>query len=482
MFQKISRTVRSGWRRARWVLAGSVVPFALWACNTHPLEAPKPVPESQTDQYADVNPLRKLDLLFMIDNSNSMKEEQESLKVNFPKFMAELRKIPGANGPELPDVRIAIVSSDVGAGTEAVGTCVPLGDKGRFQVKGGCGLDKAQAHWLAAQENGTKVNFTGKLEDVFSCMASLGVDGCGYEHQLQSIRAALSKENPENQGFLRQDAYLGIIILSDEDDCSARPDTDLFLSVPDGHNPNLACSLQGHTCNGQMVPANVFNAPLASCKPTEGAKSKLIPVEEFVKYVKDLKGGRNDRTIVGAIIGWNFQDNTPYQIKKNVKGGAGVTEDDSLDTQPVCRSTNGVATPGIRLKGFVDAFGSEFGSTHSICQSDLSAPLVEIGKKIAQRLGTTCVTAPLVDKDKSAAGIQADCQITDRLPQGMGYRDIPIRACPGAKPCWKITPDPMCGASGFKIDVERDGPPAAGTILAIKCLTCTKDGDPRCPK
>lgn len=488
MSHKLFRTMRSQWRRLRWALAGSVVPFVLWACNDHALQLPKPVPESQTDQYADVNPVRKLDLLFMIDNSNSMKEEQDSLRANFPKFMAELRKIPGASGPELPDVRIAIISSDVGSG--ANGPCLPpQGDRGRFQVKAGCGLDSAQAHWLAAQENGAKVNFTGKLEDVFACMASLGVDGCGYEHQLQSIRAALSLANPENQNFVRPDAYLGIIILSDEDDCSAPPESDLFARIPDGHNPNLVCGLQGHTCKGQMVPPNEFMSPLSECKPTEASKTKLIPVEEIVNAVKAVKAGRNDRIIVAGIIGWDVDNNNggtrdgaTYRIAKNVPGGPGITQDNTMDIQPICSSTNGKATPGIRLKGFIDAFGSEYGSTFSICKSDLSEALVKIGQKIAARIGTTCVTAPLVDKDAVMDGIQAECQILDRLPQGAGYRDVPVRACPGAKPCWKLTRDEMCKDKGsnYKIDVERDGPPPTGTLLAIKCLTCTQADDPRC--
>ena len=35
-------------------------------------------------------------------------------------------------------------------------------------------------------------------------------------------------------------------------------------------------------------------------------------------------------------------------------------------------------------------------------------------------------------------------------------------------------PDPMCGGSGFKVEVDRGGKMApAGTQQAIKCLTCT---------
>ena len=100
------------WRKLRWVLAAAAVPGLLWACNSHPLERPQPAPEQQTDLLYEVNPLRQLDLLFLVDNSSSMSQEQENLRNNFPAFMQELQKIPGG----LPDTRIAVISSNFGAG------------------------------------------------------------------------------------------------------------------------------------------------------------------------------------------------------------------------------------------------------------------------------------------------------------------------------------------------------------------------------
>ncbi len=45
-------------------------------------------------------------------------------------------------------------------------------------------------YWLTTG-SGVQNNFTGNLPTVFSCLAELGTSGCGYEHQLQSIRGAL---------------------------------------------------------------------------------------------------------------------------------------------------------------------------------------------------------------------------------------------------------------------------------------------------
>ena len=68
-------------------------------------------------------------------------------------------------------------------------------------------------------------NYTGNLADTFTCIAALGEDGCGYEQQFTAITRALGADGQappaENQGFLRDDAYLAIVLITNEDDCSS---------------------------------------------------------------------------------------------------------------------------------------------------------------------------------------------------------------------------------------------------------------------
>ena len=105
-------------------------------------------------------------------------------------------------------------------------------------------------------------------------MASLGTEGCGFEHQLQSLRAALAASDPasnlavSNRGFLREDAFLGIVILSDEDDCSGEPDATLYQDPVAGQSGSLRCALLGHVCGGQPIPASKdFRSTLGACQP-----------------------------------------------------------------------------------------------------------------------------------------------------------------------------------------------------------------------
>src|SRR6187549_3708713 len=59
---------------------------------------------------------RNLDVLFMIDDSASMQVSQANLVRDFPSFTSVLQALPGG----LPNIHVAVVSSDMGAGDGTV--------------------------------------------------------------------------------------------------------------------------------------------------------------------------------------------------------------------------------------------------------------------------------------------------------------------------------------------------------------------------
>jgi len=319
---------------------------------------------------------RKLDILFLVDNSPSMQEEQSNLRRNFPTFIDELRKIPGG----IPDVHIGVASSDLGAGSRPLsnGGCPrPGGDRGIFQTKPSCGLD-ANSLFLSSANNGTMNNFMGRLEDVFSCMANLGVTGCGYEHQLQATRVALYEAvTPENRGFLRDDAVLAIIVITDEDDCSAETTSDLFtddLSFP-MTTASFRCSQVGHLCNGVAPPVAPFDAPLENC--TANPAGRLLKVSDVVDSIRALKRRPDQDILVAGIFGW---PTNPVGARYRY-----VSTNSGTDVAPICQSINGAAAVGLRLKTFVESFGSN-GSFFSVCNDDFRPALQKIGQSLATRL------------------------------------------------------------------------------------------------
>jgi hypothetical protein len=324
-----------------------------------------------------------------------MRAKQQALAANLPLLLQALAQRPGG----LPSLRVGVISSNFGAGpNRPAQACPPYGDRGRLLVKAGCGLDATpSAPWLELA--GSNQNFTGDLPSAISCLAQLGTDGCGYEHPLQALRASLYDVNPENRGFLRDEALLGIVILSDEDDCSAEPFATIFDdNIPPGQASSLKCSLVGHVCNGQEVPPiDGWSAPLASCAPYRRQqdpaydihpaqdpirRQRLINVSELVDYIEAKKPGRPEDVFVSAIIGWDASPGAVYRIENVAKDNPPRME---LDNRPICGSANGNANAGVRLKAFAEGFGAN-GRVYSICD-DFAATATAIGHTLAEKLG-----------------------------------------------------------------------------------------------
>jgi hypothetical protein len=316
-----------------------------------------------------------LDILFLVDNSPSMAEEQNNLRRNFPVLIDELRKIPGGQ----PDLHIGVVSSDLGAGSKPLtnGGCPRTGgDRGIYQARPECGL-MGGALFAASTRNGASSNFAGDISTVFSCMAQLGTVGCGYEHQLQSIRVALDEQlTPQNKGFLREEALLAIVIITDEDDCSAPIDSDLFTD--DASFPmtsaSFRCSQVGHLCSGKSPPVGVFDDALENCTANPGGR--LIKVAEIVDSIRAVKKRPDQQILVSGVFGWPAGTGARYRYVQASYG---------IDVAPICESPNGEAAVGLRLKAFVESFGAS-GSFFSICNGDFSPALKAIGEKLAVRL------------------------------------------------------------------------------------------------
>jgi hypothetical protein len=260
----------------------------------------------------------KLDLLFMIDNSGSMEEEQANLARNFPRLIDELKNLPMG----LPDLHLGVVSSDLGDGSWS-------GEGGALQVPSGCGLDPKKGRYLISQ-SGSNNNFDGDIAHVFACLAELGTGGSGWEQQLASVRMALSGFVPANDGFLRPDAHLAVVYITDEDDGSASPDSD----------------------------------------------TTLLPVQTFVD---DMRLLLTQSISISAIAGWP----NDYEAGTDAAGP-------DLTKSPICKSANGDAGIALRMKQFVDAFGPT-GKMLSICQEDFSNAMAQIGQLVTTTVESTLV-------------------------------------------------------------------------------------------
>jgi hypothetical protein len=474
-------------------LAAALV--AVSACQDHRLGPPDPRPTTVLQQVTPLNFKNKLDVVFMIDNSVSMKEEQDNLIRNFPRFMTVLKE---ASKDSSLDVHIGVISSDLGSGQRSV-VCRPKpngpSQNGGFQSaprSSGAACPTPRGAFIISNPQGN--NFDGSIEEVFSCIARLGTDGCGFEQQLGSLRRALGGDPdvpmpPENMGFVRPDARLGVVLITDEDDCSAPANTDLFrdsdqlLSSEYGPQQSFRCNEYGHLCNGSPPPRRA-GVTLTGCESNETASSKLIHIGDVVTFLKTLKPNPT-QLVVASITG----PNTPYVTQVGQQRQAGMP--DYVEIAPSCQIVgNEGAAPAVRLHQFTNAFGDN-GLIRSICVDDFADVMKDIAIHIG-KAAPSCIGERLVDADPNQPGRQVECVVVEQ-PQAatLGTQETIIPACDaiaGKTPCWSLVTDAaQCPSTvapeSLLLKIDRGGAPEpTERWLKTSCLVCLGDSDPRCAK
>ncbi|PRQ04302.1 hypothetical protein ENSA5_08680 [Enhygromyxa salina] len=198
----------------------------------------------------------KVDFLFVIDNSGSMTEEQMALVTSFPGFISTISDTLMAQ-----DYHLMVTDTDAASvGSSSVGifngdvTCEPhptccqgacngIGGvviqpppaecngepcenfplptgcdveigagKNKGQEGESCGIDGGLRYMLDSQQD---------LEGTFGCAALVGAGGDGLERPMDAMMEAISSQSDPggcNEGFLRDDAVLVVVVISDEDD------------------------------------------------------------------------------------------------------------------------------------------------------------------------------------------------------------------------------------------------------------------------
>ncbi|MCC6747618.1 MAG: hypothetical protein IT371_08175 [Deltaproteobacteria bacterium] len=447
---------------------------------------------------------REVDLLFLVDNSDSMGDEQASLAANFPRLVEALRSPELGN--DLPDLRIGVVSSDLGAGAYGLPSCETPGGHGGKLLSAprlpGCTAPKD--HFLAYERGATNLPVPAddpveQVKAAFSCIATLGTGGCGFEQSLEAVRRALDPALNVNPGFLRKDALLAVVFLTDEDDCSSK-DARLYdpaqqgISDPLGPLNSFRCFEFGFRCD---VNDRLKAGPRQNCVPD---RTWLYPVEEYVELFKRLKPA--GRVVLAAISG------PPDRVEVGRDGSEPML-------RPSCAvSKSAAAAPALRLSAVLEGDPTlRMDSTfHSICDQDFGPALSRLGRKLVGKLSRQCVAAPLLSASGSllcAAGDpigsasdgravtcaascleKAECTVEEVLAPGTpSAKATPIPRCPaplfkdpaatcGAScPCWRLVTsadpakrcDPAVDGSPYRLEVVRSAAPVPGAAVQARC-------------
>jgi hypothetical protein len=455
----------SAMRAMRGALAAALAASgALAACNSSTIV----VGELQEVTTLKAIPNRKLDLLFVIDNSPSMLDKQRALTESFPAMIELLERVDGG----LPDLHIGVVTSDMGTlaassptpapaiGVLGSGGCAGSGDDGALRI-GAASLPQPFISDVAGPGDARVRNYTGELRDVFSQIASVGQGGCGFEQPLAALRRSLV--NPANAGFLRPDANLGVVIIADEDDCSALDPAFFGPETPElGALQSFRCTRFGVVCE----PDNTAPGRKSGCVPR--ADSPLVEdVQPFVDAVLAAKPDPR-MVMVAAIAG----DPEPFALELVAPPGGGPARPTLSHSCQFAGSVGPeVADPAVRLAAFLDAFPGRSELT-SICSASLAAPLVAIGATARKLVGDPCLDAPLLADASPDPGLQPACEVADvRDSDPDRPRNIP--PCePGATDCFEIVSDPAaCPAApeNLRVQLRRSAPATDDTWSHVRC-------------
>jgi hypothetical protein len=442
-------------------------------------------PEQGRVEYKDipVNVSRKVDILFVIDDSPSMLDKQTNLKANFPNFINVLNTIQGG----LPDVHIGVVTSDLGTsgadgmnapsiGGSAQGGCSGTGKGGALQTYGttlvtGKYISDAPPTVMGGMR---MTNYTGPLAAAFSAIASAGANGCGFEQHIEAAKRALQPSNTANAGFLRSDAFLAVIIIADEDDCSMQHSTLLATDTSQlGPLQSFRCTRYGITCDTGGSTPDAMNqvGPKSACHSNESGQY-LTKIADYVTFFKGLKPDDNSKVIMAAISGVT----TPVETELRAPSGSTTAIPALAHSCTYTDPSNSpeVADPAIRIHELLDGFPNR--STFStICQQDLSGGLTLIAQLLKTALGSPCIDGTLaMPYDCSVSDVQnygKANQVETILPE---CNNTSAPASSTNEPCWAIETDPQCSsASHLTLKIERGSTatPPDGTHTISYCVT-----------
>lgn len=191
----------------------------------------------------------EVDILLEIDNSNSMAGNQERLANNL-EHMVELffAVTQGAMSP-IRSLRVGVITSDLGTLGVGLSSCnrspaasrdgdnallnpFMSGAATRIAANGQPGIVPPAG--FACPDRAALPRFlafspTNQSHVDFVCESFLGANGCAYEQQLEAVYRALVVHGADapapsaaapNGGFLRRDAILAVVMVTDEEDGS----------------------------------------------------------------------------------------------------------------------------------------------------------------------------------------------------------------------------------------------------------------------
>ena len=285
------------------------------------------------------------DILFVVDDSNSMSEEQEGVARELPTFVEVLQTGAGVQ----QNLRVGLVNTSVYSaffGTQLLFTKYPQGGWLRQFPAADGGVGGGE-RWLTDPDPEIVARLSAAIR-------ALGINGSFQETPFEAARIALTQTGfwttlPDggspNAGFLRDGARLLVVAVSDEDDCSEM-----------AHDP----------------PTVVFTNAEGQdfCTLNE---AQLSPVGDYVTALQRLDDGKGRlrEVLWGAIAPVARSNKAAQGVQGSLGDGGSVIQ--NVD----CPTSGG---PGYRHRAMALAFDPSLTNLDSVCLPDYHQSLVDIAQ------------------------------------------------------------------------------------------------------
>jgi len=395
---------------------------------------------SVVNDSINLTPRNKVDLLFMIDDSLSMITKQTELRNRLPGLFQQISDLATMGAPA--SFHIGVVDSDMGAGLNTA-NCKAGGDGGRLRTAAsdasttpppancaGFALS-ADAPYID-YDSGSGTSNTGTLgvSDALSCLASVGDMGCGFEAPLEAVYQALTSPSL-NPGFLRDDALLVVVLLTDEDDCSAPPDTALFENTPAamatyGVLHSFRCTQFGITCDGKALDGSAVST--TSCTPVVGG-----PLYDVSRYQALFAAGGLKQSASDVLLVSIAAPPTPFSVDVSSPCADQVSVGSCPILEHSCTGSSNpmfFGDPAVRLHTVMSSTVNSVEA--SICDPDYSNAISSLAGAMGARMRAGCLPGAIVDEHDPG------CNVT------VAGVDTPRCEVANAPPCWDLVQDQGC--------------------------------------
>jgi hypothetical protein len=355
-----------------------------------------------------LEPRDDLDLLFVIDDSGSMAEEQASIAAELPRLVRVLttgdRTGDGRTVDDFEPVtslHLGVLTGDMGTAGYAVPSCAGgrFGDDGLLRATGNTSAVGCAGTYPAFLDYEPSVS-TQPAEQFgadFRCVAMVGTSGCNIEQPLEALLKALTPSTSplafsdgtrghgdlENAGFLRPYSTAALVLVTDEDDCSIRDGAEEFF---DEASPTYAGALD----------TRCHRYP-----------SALWDVSRYIEGLRALRPGRESSLVFGAIVGvpvdlvtlgtpnYDAILSDPRMVETAAPLPAPPATTDEVGLEPSC-DVLGVARafPPRRVVEVARGFGAN-GFVQSICESGYAGALDAVVGRVFSELASVCLPIAL---------------------------------------------------------------------------------------